>query len=117
MTTRTSELVPSDMKGLWGFVPACSTPDAADVNAVDTIDTDALASLVDRLVRDGVDGIVTTGSAGESHTLSDDEYRTLITTVVETVNARVPVFVGASTLNTRDSIRRARVIADLGADG
>lgn len=117
MTTRSSELVPSDMKGLWGFVPACSTPDAADVNAVDTIDTDALASLVDRLVRDGVDGIVTTGSAGESHTLSDDEYRTLITTVVETVNARVPVFVGASTLNTRDSIRRARVIADLGADG
>ncbi len=119
MTRRANELVPSDMKGgLWAFVPACSTPDAADVHAVDTIDTDALTSLVDRLVRDGgVDGIVTTGSAGESHTLSDDEYRTLITTVVETVNARVPVFVGASTLNTRDSIRRARVIADLGADG
>ncbi|WP_235435686.1 MULTISPECIES: dihydrodipicolinate synthase family protein [Mycobacteriaceae] len=105
------------MRGLWAFVPACSTPDAADVNAVNTIDTDALSSLVDRLVRDGADGIVTTGSAGESHTLNDEEYRTLITTVVETVDRRVPVFVGASTLNTRDSIRRARLIADLGADG
>ncbi|ARV80199.1 dihydrodipicolinate synthase family protein [Mycobacterium sp. 050128] len=117
MTRQTNTLVPSDMKGLWAFVPACSTPDAADLNAVDTIDTDALTSLVDRLVRDGVDGIVTTGSAGESHTLTDPEYRTLITTVMETVNGRVPVFVGASTLNTRESIRRARLIADLGADG
>lgn len=71
MTRQTNTLVPSDMKGLWAFVPACSTPDAADLNAVDTIDTDALTSLVDRLVRDGVDGIVTTGSAGESHTLTD----------------------------------------------
>ncbi|MFC7655274.1 dihydrodipicolinate synthase family protein [Pseudonocardia benzenivorans] len=117
MTRRTNTLVPSDMKGLWAFVPACSTPDAADVHAVNTIDTDALLSLVDRLVRDGADGIVTTGSAGESHTLTTEEYRTLVATVVETVNGRVPVFVGASTLNTRDSIERARLIADLGADG
>ncbi|CAJ1511184.1 dihydrodipicolinate synthase family protein [[Mycobacterium] burgundiense] len=87
------------------------------MNAVDTVDTEALSDLVDRLVRDGVDGIVTSGSAGESHTLTGDEYRTLVATVVETVNGRVPVFIGASTLNTRDSIARARMIADLGADG
>lgn len=117
MTKRINTLTASDMKGLWAFVPACSTPHAADLNAVDTIDTEALSSLVDRLVRDGVDGIVTTGSAGESHTLTDPEYQTLITTVVETVNGRVPVFVGASTLNTRESIRRARLIADRGAQG
>lgn len=117
MKRTTNALGPSDMKGLWAFVPACSTPDAANVDAVDTVDTDALSRLVDRLVRDGVDGIVTSGSAGESHTLTADEYRTLISTVVETVNGRVPVFIGASTLNTRESIARARIIADLGADG
>lgn len=117
MTRRATPLIPGDITGLWAFVPACSTADAARVNAVDTIDTGALASLVERLVRDGVDGIVTTGSAGESHTLTTEEYRTLVTTVVDTAAGRVPVFIGASTLNTRESVVRAKMIADMGADG
>ncbi|BCP12345.1 hypothetical protein MINTM020_44430 [Mycobacterium paraintracellulare] len=117
MRAKKTTLLADDIRGLWAFVPAPGSPDAADVNAIDTVDTEALSELVDRLVRDGADGIVTTGSAGESHTLTTEEYRTLVSTVVDTVNGRVPVFVGASTLNTRDSIARARLIADLGADG
>jgi hydratase-aldolase len=116
MTSR-FRLTPADMRGMWAFVPACATADAASWKAESTIDIDALAALIDRLIRDGVDGIVTTGSAGEGHTLTNDEFRVLAETAVEAAAGRAPVFIGVSMLHTRESIARARLAAACGADG
>jgi dihydrodipicolinate synthase/N-acetylneuraminate lyase len=49
--------------------------------------------------------------------LTENELNAFIACVVETVARRRPVFAGITTLNTRDTIRRARKLVDIGADG
>ena len=40
--------------------PSGATPDAASWKAIDTVDTDALADLINKFISDGVNGILTT---------------------------------------------------------
>lgn len=110
-------LTADDIRGVYALVPACATPEATSWKAADTVDTEALAQLIDKLIRDGVHGILLTGSVGESHTLLWEEHQKLIQTAVEVVNRRVPVFVGTTSLNTRETIRKTRYAIDVGADG
>ncbi|GBC82821.1 Trans-O-hydroxybenzylidenepyruvate hydratase-aldolase [bacterium HR10] len=110
-------LTADDIRGVYALVPACATPDANSWRATDTVDTDALARLIDKLITDGVHGILLTGSVGESHTLLWEEHQKLIQTAVEVVNRRVPVFVGTTSLNTRETIRKTRYAVEVGADG
>lgn len=108
---------PADLHGIMAMMPAFATDDAASVDATDTVDVERLRSGVDRIIRDGVDVLATTGSFGEFHTLLDSEYETLVHETVEAVDRRIPVFIGTTALNSRESIRKARVARDAGADG
>ncbi|GBC77546.1 Trans-O-hydroxybenzylidenepyruvate hydratase-aldolase [bacterium HR08] len=110
-------LTAEDIRGVYALVPACATPDANSWRATDSVDTDALAQLIDKLIKDGVHGILLTGSVGESHTLLWEEHQKLIRTAVEVVNRRVPLFVGTTSLNTRETIRKTRYAVEVGADG
>ena len=107
----------SDLHGIVAMMPAFATQDAADLHATSTIDVDNLTAGVDRIIRDGIDAIATTGSFGECHTLLDDELETLTRATVAAVNHRVPLFIGCTSLNTRDVVRKMRMIQDAGADG
>jgi len=60
------------------------------------VDADALASHVDALVEVGLDGMVPCGTTGEFASLSDDERRAVIETVVDAADGRVPVIAGAA---------------------
>jgi hydratase-aldolase len=113
----TPRLTSADIRGVFGLVPACATPDAGSWKATETIDTNALAELINKLIRDGVNGIMTTGSIGESHTLLWEEHKKLIETAVEAVNRRVPLFIGTTSLNTRETINKTKYAVDVGADG
>jgi len=106
-----------DFKGVFALVPACSTKDAHKWSARNTFDEEAFRELVERLVEDGVHGIITTGSTGECHTLLWEEQKKLFETVVDVVNGRVPVLTGTWAPNTRESIRKTRYAADVGSDG
>jgi hydratase-aldolase len=99
------------------MMPAFTTKDGSSPTASDTIDTAALESGVDRIIRDGVDAIATTGSFGECHTLLWDEHRKLIDATVGAVRKRVPLFIGCTSLNTRETIRQIRYAEQAGADG
>jgi hydratase-aldolase len=110
-------LGPDKFKGVFALVPACATPDAHKWEAVDTFDKDSFSTLVDRLIRDGVHGVMTTGSMGEGHTLLWEEQKRLFETVVDVVNGRVPVIMGTWAPNTREAIVKSRYAADIGADG
>ncbi len=110
-------LTPSDLHGVMAMMPAFATANAADVRAIDTVDVATLRAGVDRIIDDGVDVIATTGSFGEFHTLLEDEYRTIVQASVEAVRGRVPLFIGCTSLNDRDVIRRMRFIQDTGAQG
>ncbi len=83
-----------DFKGVYGLIPACATQDTHKWSSTDTIDEEAQRELVSKLIRDGVDGIITTGSTGECHTLLWAEQQKLFDIVVDEVNGRVPLLVG-----------------------
>jgi dihydrodipicolinate synthase/N-acetylneuraminate lyase len=106
-----------DLSGMLAMMPAFATDDAASVHATATVDVERLTRGVNRIIADGIDVLATTGSFGEFHTLLDDEYTTLVEATVEAVNGRIPVFIGCTALNSRETFRRAAVARDAGADG
>jgi 4-(2-carboxyphenyl)-2-oxobut-3-enoate aldolase len=106
-----------EVQGVMAMMPSFSTPDAGDLNASSTIDVDALQSGVDRMIKDGIDLITTTGSFGECYNLFFDEYKTLASATVEAVKKRVPLFIGSTSPNAREVVQRLRFVQDIGADG
>jgi 4-hydroxy-tetrahydrodipicolinate synthase len=69
------------------------------------IDYDALSRVIDFVITDGVDYVVTLGTTGETPTLSKKEKISLINFTYEKVNKRVPVIVGIGGNNTRELIQ------------
>jgi dihydrodipicolinate synthase/N-acetylneuraminate lyase len=61
--------------------------------------------------------IATTGSFGECHTLLPEEFRTLAHESVAVVRKRVPLFIGVTSVNARETVAKMRVVADSAADG
>jgi 4-hydroxy-tetrahydrodipicolinate synthase len=81
------------------------------------IDEDALRSLVEFQISEGIDFLVPCGTTGETPTLSDDEQHRVIEVVVETARGRVPVIAGAGGNSTIHVIELARRYESLGVDG
>ncbi|MFQ5355636.1 MAG: 4-hydroxy-tetrahydrodipicolinate synthase [Mariprofundaceae bacterium] len=80
------------------------------------MDEEALLSHLDRQVEAGVDAVVPAGTTGESATLSHDEHKKLVRTVVKHVRGRVPVIAGAGSNSTAETIELTRAARDAGAD-
>jgi 4-hydroxy-tetrahydrodipicolinate synthase len=81
------------------------------------VDYKATAELASKLVDDGCDGLVVTGTTGETSTLTDDENLGMFKAVREAVGGRAKVIAGSTTNDTRHSIELSRQAADLGVDG
>ena len=92
---------------------AMVTPFAAD----GSLDTAAAARLATRLVDAGCDGLVLSGTTGESPTTTDDEKLALVRTVLEAVGDRARIIAGAGTYDTAHSVRLAKACAAEGAHG
>lgn len=110
-------LTAADVNGVVAMMPAFTTKDGDSVHARDTIDAGELERAVDRIIRDGVDVLATTGSFGEFHTLLWEEQKKLIDATVAAVRRRVPLFVGCTSLNTREAFLKMKFIEQSGADG
>lgn len=110
-------LTAGDIQGAWAIIPTPATPNASDWRSENTVDLDETARAVDALVKSGIDGILSLGTYGEGATLSPNERRAFMSTVVDTIAGRVPFFGGATSLNTRESIRQTREAMDIGVDG
>jgi len=106
-----------DIRGLMAMMPAFATDDAADIRATATVDVGRLRAGLDRMIRDGADIIATTGSFGECHTLLPDEFRTLAHESVAVVKGRVPLFIGVTSVNSREALEKIRHVDGSGADG
>ncbi len=81
------------------------------------VDVDALENLVEFQIEGGVSGLVPCGTTGESPTMSEDEDRTVISTVVRVANGRVPVIAGSGSNSTDMAIKYTRMAEEVGADG
>lgn len=109
-----------DLRGVMAYPPTPAKSNAADIFARDTVDLEETERMIKQLLDDGADSIATNGTLGEMATLTLDEWKAFATVVVETVrshNPDYPLFVGATTLNTRDTIDRMRFLRDIGATG
>ena len=69
------------------------------------------------LVENGSDGLVVTGTTGESPTLTDDERFQLYTAALETIGERATVIAGTGTYDTRHSVHLTEKAHELGVDG
>lgn len=110
-------LTVEDINGAWAIMPTPAKPNASDWRETDTVDLEEAARVARALVDAGVDGILCLGTFGEGATLTWPEKQAFMTTLVEAVGGRVPLFGGATSLNTRESIRQTREAAALGVDG
>src|SRR5206468_2404258 len=99
-----------DVQGVMAMMPSFSTKDAGDLTSKNSIDVDNLKTGVDRMINDGIDVITTTGSFGECYNLHWDEYKTLAVAAVDAVKKRVPLFIGATSPNTREFVRLMDII-------
>jgi len=83
----------------------------------ESLDEERLRTHADRVIEEGVDGVIVGGSTGEFASLSEEERKTLIKLVIEHVNGRVPVLAGGMAPSTKETIRWCKFAEDAGADG
>lgn len=81
------------------------------------VDLEAQRRHVARLVQAGVHGVVPMATMGEFAALDREERRTIAEAVLQEVQGRAKVVVGASAPSTREAVALARDAEALGADG
>jgi 4-hydroxy-tetrahydrodipicolinate synthase len=85
-------------------------------NTDGSISLDKFRELAAYLVDHGSDGVVVSGTTGESPTLSDDEKLQLFAAAVEAVGSRATVVAGTGTNDTRHSVHLTERANELGVD-
>ncbi len=81
------------------------------------VDYNTLTELVEFHLKSGTDALVPCGTTGESPTLSHDEHKKVIETVVKAVNKKIPVIAGTGSNSTAEAIELTEFARKVGADG
>jgi 4-hydroxy-tetrahydrodipicolinate synthase len=95
------------------ILTAIVTPFKAD----GSVDIAAFRALAAHLVANGSDGLVVTGTTGESPTLTDDERFELYAAAVDEVGDRATVIAGTGTYSTAHSVHLTARAHELGVHG
>ncbi len=82
-----------------------------------SLDIETAKQLATRLADSGCDGLVLSGTTGESPTTTDDEKIALLRAVLETVGDRARIIAGVGTYDTAHSVHGAKAAAAEGAHG
>jgi 4-hydroxy-tetrahydrodipicolinate synthase len=100
------------MKEFRGAYTALITPmkDSGEV------DYEGFRRLVNFQLEEGIDGLVPLGTTGETPTLDEDEEEKLIRIVMDEVQGKVPVIIGAGSNSTRHTVMYVKRARDMGAD-
>ena len=80
------------------------------------VDYATLEKLVQRQIVEGIDGIVSVGTTGESPTLSTEEHINVIKRTVECVAGKVPVIAGTGANSTTEALELTKAAEKVGAD-
>jgi 4-hydroxy-tetrahydrodipicolinate synthase len=92
-------------KFVYGVVPPLITP----IDARERVDEKGLRNLIEHVIIGGVHGVFVLGSTGEFYGLDFDEKKRAVEITVDQVKGRIPVYVGASDITTRECIRLSRL--------
>jgi len=102
------------MRTFWnGVLPAITTP----FNADGSVDHGFLAKHVGMMMDAGCTGIVPLGSLGETATLTFEEKKAILQTVVKAVGSRGGVVPGVAALSTTDAVAFAEMAQAVGCHG
>jgi dihydrodipicolinate synthase/N-acetylneuraminate lyase len=96
---------------LRGIIPIVYTPFDAEGRIV----VDDLERLVEHLIASGAHGLAATGGASEAHAMTIPEREDLARQTIALAGGRVPVIVGTSATNTRESVELSRHAEECGA--
>ena len=80
------------------------------------IDVAAYRKLIEWQIAEGTDGLVPTGTTGESPTLSHDEHKQAVEICIEVAAGRVPVMAGTGSNSTAEAIDYTLHDKEAGAD-
>lgn len=81
------------------------------------VDEKALERLVEWHIANGTDGLIPTGTTGESPTLSAEEHIKVVEIVCQIANHRIPVMAGAGSNNPVEAVYYSQEAEKAGADG
>ncbi|MCA1630333.1 MAG: 4-hydroxy-tetrahydrodipicolinate synthase [Acidobacteria bacterium] len=98
------------------WMRGCATALVTPFNRDGSIDEGRLRAFVDFQIEGGVRLLVPCGTTGESATMTEEEDRRVIKTVIEAARGRAKVIAGAGSNSTAASIEYSRAARDLGAD-
>jgi 4-(2-carboxyphenyl)-2-oxobut-3-enoate aldolase len=115
--TKATLMRAGELRGVIGYLLTPVKDESIDYTTKNAIDIEETARATDALIRDGVSALCLNGTFGEVASLCWEELKLFTATVIQAARGRVPVFAGATTLNTRDTIARAREFHALGARG
>jgi 4-hydroxy-tetrahydrodipicolinate synthase len=82
-----------------------------------SVDLESFRALASHLVENGSDGLVVTGTTGESPTLSDEERFALYAAAVDEIGDRATVIAGTGTNSTEHSVHLTGRAHELGVHG
>jgi 4-hydroxy-tetrahydrodipicolinate synthase len=103
-----------DAMAIWkGVFPAVTTK----MTEAGVIDEKAMSSSLDRLVRNGVSGVIVLPMLGENSSLSLAERERVIRLAKETVGGRVPVLSGLAEITLDTAKENAAAYRSFGAEG
>jgi len=80
------------------------------------LDEKAFQDFVDWQIQEGSDGVVPTGTTGESPTLSHDEHKRVVALCLEVAKDKVPVIAGTGSNSTAEAVDLTRHAKEAGAD-
>ena len=86
-----------------------------DSNGV--LSTDTLWRLCRKLIHEKSDGLVLSGTTGESPNLTTEDRKIIYSTAKDSVGDKAKIIAGTGTYSTRESIEYTKIANDLGVDG
>lgn len=99
-----------ELPGIW---TALATPFKEDGQ----ICYESLNKLINYQINSGVKGLLTTGTTGESPTLSESEILAITTHTLKRLNRQLPLIAGIGSYNTHHTIELALKLEQLGVSG
>jgi 4-hydroxy-tetrahydrodipicolinate synthase len=97
------------VEGSW---PALVTPYTDN----DMVNYDVLRKLVGFQIENSSDGILLLGSTSEVTLLNAEERKNIINTALDAANGKIPIMCGVSAPTTRETIKNAEYVENLGID-
>ena len=96
-----------------GVFPALTTQFRDD----ESIDIDATAAHLEKMIASGIDGVILLGSVGENTALTYEEKLMVLKELKPVVNGRIPLLSGVAENTTRTACQYARDCEAIGIDG